>query len=77
MCIFRLNIHMEIEMRTNIDLDDKVVAELMALTGAKTKKEVVDQALRDQLRWKKAVSGIMSLRGKIEWEGDLDAMRRD
>lgn len=64
-------------MRTNIDIDEEVVRELMALTGAKTKRQVVDEALRDQLRWKRAAQDILSLRGKVDWVGDLDAMRRD
>ena len=64
-------------MRTNIDIDDKVVAELKALTGAKTTKKVVEDALKAELKWQRAVRGIKSLRGNIEWEGDLDAMRRD
>lgn len=63
-------------MRTNIEIDDKVVAELMALTGARTKRQVVDDALRAQLDWTKATTGILSLQGKVEWEGDLDALRR-
>ena len=64
-------------MRTNIEIDDKIVAELMALTGARTKRQVVDEALRAQLDWTKAATGILSLQGKVEWEGDLDALRRD
>jgi len=63
-------------MRTNIDIDDKLISELMSLTGAKTKKQVVDEALRAQLRQEKAAKAIRSLYGKLEWEGDLDAMRR-
>lgn len=63
-------------MRTNVDIDDKLVSELTALTGAKTKKQVINDALRDQLRQKKATEAIRALYGKVEWEGDLDAMRR-
>mgnify|MGYP001268922783 CR=1 FL=1 len=63
-------------MRTNIDIDDKIVAELMALTGAKTKRQVVDEALRAQLDWTRAAKEILSLQGKVEWEGDLSALRR-
>ena len=36
-------------MRTNIELDDEVVAELMRRTGLKTKKAVVDEALQRML----------------------------
>lgn len=64
-------------MRTNIDIDEEAVKELMAVTGAKTMKEAVNRAIRDQLRQAHAVETLRSLRGKVEWEGDLDAMRRD
>lgn len=64
-------------MRTNIDIDEDAVKELMAVTGAKTMKEAVNAAVRDQLRQKKAIDTLRSLRGKVEWEGDLNAMRRD
>lgn len=64
-------------MRTNIEIDDKVVAELMALTGAKTKRQVVDEALRAQLDWTRAARDILSLQGKVEWEGDPASLRRD
>jgi Arc/MetJ family transcription regulator len=78
MCKYAAAIHIQdITMRTNIEIDDKIVAELMALTGARTKRQVVDEALRAQLDWTKAATGILSLQGKVEWEGDLDALRRD
>lgn len=64
-------------MRTNIDIDEELMKEVMALTGAKTKKQAVEEALKDQLRRKKAAHALLALRGKIEWEGGLDAMRRD
>jgi Arc/MetJ family transcription regulator len=64
-------------MRTNIDIDEKAVKELMAMTGARTMKEAVNNAVRDQLRQQRAIDVLRSLRGKVEWEGDLDAMRRD
>lgn len=63
-------------MRTNIDIDEKALAELIALTGASSKKEAVNQAVADRLRQLKAAAAIRSLYGKLEWEGDLDAMRR-
>ncbi len=64
-------------MRTSIDIDEKTLRELMALTGAKTMKEAVNHAVRDQLMQQRAIDSLRRLRGKIEWEGDLDAMRRD
>ena len=63
-------------MRTNIVLDDDLVAEAMRRTGIKTKRAVVEEALRKLIRLKRQ-EVIRSLRGKLHWEGDLDAMRRD
>jgi Arc/MetJ family transcription regulator len=64
-------------MRTNIDIDEKALHELMAVTGAKTMKEAVNRAIRDQLKQSRAIDTLRSLRGKVDWEGDIDAMRRD
>jgi Arc/MetJ family transcription regulator len=63
-------------MRTNIDIDDKLMEQAMKSSGASTKKAVVDAALRLLVRVQ-AQSGIRKFRGKVKWEGDLDAMRRD
>lgn len=63
-------------MRTNIEIDDKLMADAQRLSGLPTKKAVVEEALRTLVRLKNQ-SRILELRGKIEWEGDLDAMRRD
>jgi Arc/MetJ family transcription regulator len=59
-------------VRSNIDIDDELLREVMALIGAKTKKQAVEEALKDLIRRRKSVDAIMALRGKIEWEGDLD-----
>jgi Arc/MetJ family transcription regulator len=63
-------------MRTNIVIDDKLMSEALRDSGAKTKREVVELGLQTLVRLRKQ-SGIRSLRGKLEWQGDLDAMRRD
>lgn len=63
-------------MRANIVVDDKLMREALKLSGAKSKREVVDTALRTLVRLKRQES-IRELRGKIQWEGDLDAMRTD
>lgn len=61
-------------MRTNIDIDDAVLREAQRLTGATTKREAVDIALRDLVaRHRRA--GILGLRGKVRWVGDLDESR--
>lgn len=63
-------------MRTNIDIDDKLIKETLKATGIKTKREVVDLALRNLLRLKKQ-EGFKKLRGKVDWQGDLEEMRLD
>jgi Arc/MetJ family transcription regulator len=63
-------------MRTNIEIDDQLMAETMEATGLKTKKATVDHALR-LARQMAAQKELRSLRGKINWIGDLDEMRRD
>jgi Arc/MetJ family transcription regulator len=63
-------------MRTNIVIDDKLMREALRDSGAKTKREAVELGLQTLVRLRKQ-SGIRSLRGKLEWQGDLDAMRRD
>ncbi len=63
-------------MRTNIVLDDKLVKEAFSLADVKTKKELVDQALREFVQHRRRMN-ILKLAGKVEWEGDLSEMRRD
>ncbi|PXW94922.1 VapB protein of antitoxin of type II toxin-antitoxin system [Sphaerotilus hippei] len=63
-------------MRTNIVIDDKLMAEAMRLTGLKTKKEAVEMGLRTLLRLRQQEE-IRRFRGKLDWQGDLDAMRVD
>ena len=61
--------------RTNIELDEKLVKEALKLTKIKTKKELVNYALQELVSREKR-KGILKLRGKVEWEGDLDEMRK-
>ncbi len=63
-------------MRTNIDLEDKLLAEALKLTGSKTKKEVVTKGLRILVSLAKQEQ-IRGLRGKLSWVGSLNTMRRD
>ena len=63
-------------MRTNIVIDDKLMKAALRATGLKTKREVVELALRTLLKLREQ-EGIRQLRGKVVWEGDLDAMRTD
>ena len=61
-------------MRTNIDLNEQLVAEAMRLSHAHTKKEVVDLALQNFVALLKRRS-MKDLFGKVQWEGDLKTMR--
>jgi Arc/MetJ family transcription regulator len=62
-------------MRTNIVLDDKLVKRAQKLTGIKTKREVVHEALRTLILLNEQ-GEIRSLRGKLKWEGDLNEQRQ-
>jgi Arc/MetJ family transcription regulator len=61
-------------MRTNIEIDDELLAEAMALTGEPTKRATVEAALRTLIRLRGQAAAIERLKG-MGWEGDLDAMR--
>ena len=61
-------------MRTNIVLDDDLVDRARELTGIRTKKGVITEALKLLVRVREQ-QGLRELRGKVEWEGDLDEMR--
>ncbi len=63
-------------MRTNIVIDDGLMAEAMRATGLTTKREAVELGLRTLLRLRKQ-EDIRHFRGKLAWSGDLDAMRTD
>lgn len=63
-------------MRTNIVIDDKLMEDALRLTGLKTKREAVELGLRTLLRLREQEE-IRRLRGKLNWQGDLDAMRTD
>lgn len=63
-------------MRTNIVIDDKLMNEALRATGLKTKREAVELGLRTLLRLRQQEE-IRQFRGKLDWQGDLDAMRTD
>lgn len=60
--------------RTNVVLNEQLVEKAKSLTGISTTREVVDHALRELLRHSRQ-KDILKLRGRIDWQGDLDAMR--
>jgi Arc/MetJ family transcription regulator len=63
-------------MRTNIVIDDKLMKAALKASGAKSKREVVEMALETLVRLRQQEQ-IRRFRGKLHWEGDLEAMRTD
>ena len=61
--------------RTNIVMDEKLIKEGMKTTGIKTRRALVDYALRDLLR-RESQKRILDLKGKVQWEGDLSSLRK-
>ena len=62
-------------MRTNIEIDDELMQVAMRRSGASTKKGAVEAGLRLLIKTH-AQAGILKLRGKVRWEGDLKASRK-
>jgi len=62
-------------LRTNIELDEKLVKEAMKFTHKKTKKEIVNYALEELVKRFKRKQ-LLELEGKVEWTGNLDKMRK-
>ena len=63
-------------MRTNISIDDTLMADVLAATGIKTKREAVEQGLKTLLLLKQQET-IKAFKGKLKWEGNLEQMRTD
>ena len=64
------------KVRTTIEIDDKLMKDALRATGAKTKREVVELGLKTLVQLR-AQEKARELKGKITWEGDLNAMRTD
>lgn len=63
-------------MRTNIEIDDKLMADALQATGLKTKREAVELGLKTLLRLRRQEE-VRAFRGKLDWTGDLETMRLD
>ncbi|MGB4225257.1 MAG: type II toxin-antitoxin system VapB family antitoxin [Candidatus Dechloromonas phosphoritropha] len=63
-------------VRTNIVIDDALMRAALQVTGLKTKREAVEQGLKTLLRLAHQEE-IRSFRGRLDWQGDLEAMRQD
>ncbi len=64
------------KMRTNIVIDDKLMVDVLQITGLKTKKEAVELGLKTLLSLKKQ-GEIKQFKGQLKWDDDLDRMRSD
>jgi len=72
--VYRSEVEAEMK-RTNIVMDEKLIKEGMKTTGIKTRRALVDYALRDLLR-RESQKRILDLKGKVHWEGDLSSLRK-
>ncbi len=62
-------------MRTTLNIDDEALRAAMELSQGLTKTEVINEALRRMVRAKRR-RHLLELRGKVEWEGDVDQLRK-
>jgi Arc/MetJ family transcription regulator len=65
-----------VQMRTTVEIDDKLMARAMKATKSKTKKETIAKALEMVVR-QNGQKRMLKYMGKVDWKGDLDAWRRD
>jgi Arc/MetJ family transcription regulator len=63
-------------MRTNIEIEDRLMAEALRVSGLPTKRAAVEEGLRLLVQLKRQ-EGMRALRGRFAWQGDLDAERRE
>lgn len=62
-------------MRTNIEIDNRLMQEAKKIGKTKTKKEIVDLALKTYIKVNQR-KNLLKLFGKIKWEGNLNQMRK-
>jgi Arc/MetJ family transcription regulator len=62
-------------MRTNIEIDDALLAQAMTASGLSTKRATVEESLRLLVRLHEQVKAVADLKG-LGWEGDLNEMRQ-
>ncbi len=63
-------------MRTNVVIDDDLMAEALKVSGLKTKRAVIEAGLQMLVKLKRQ-EAVKSLRGKLQWEGDLNSLREN
>ncbi len=69
-------VHIGVTMRTNIVIDDELMADALKVSGVATKKEVVELGLRTLIRLKQQ-EAVKAFKGKMPWDGNLDELRMD
>jgi Arc/MetJ family transcription regulator len=62
-------------MRTTLNIDDDALQAAIKFSQGQTKTEVINEALRRFVRAKRRRQ-LLQLQGKVEWEGDIDALRK-
>ncbi|HWB33673.1 MAG TPA: type II toxin-antitoxin system VapB family antitoxin [Acidobacteriaceae bacterium] len=62
-------------MRTNIEIDDKLMKQTMRASGKRTKRAAVEAAMRHFVQLKNQEKALRELWGSVEWEGNLDQSR--
>ncbi len=63
-------------MKTTVNLDDEIIEKAVRLTGISKRVDLINLALRELVR-QREIEEILTLPGKINWEGDLETMRED
>ncbi len=61
-------------MRTNIEVDEAAIAEIIRISEANNQRQAIENAMRKYLRYL-AKLDLLALKGKVKWEGNLDEMR--
>lgn len=76
MCIFFIIFthKYKVKMRTNIEIDDALMEQALKLSNIKTKKDVIQDALKNYVAWMKKKQ-LLDLKGSVKWEGNLKDMR--
>jgi Arc/MetJ family transcription regulator len=64
-------------MRTNVVIDPDLLKTAQKATGLKTKRAVIEEALRRLVRYHEQAKAVRELKGLADWEGDLERMRED
>ena len=77
MCIeFNIFVYKIYSVRTNIDIDEKLMEQALKYSKGKTKKEIVNTALNEHVKYLMRLN-LLSLEGKVKWIGNLDKMRKN